>query len=101
MLSVFSSLYAGNLMYYSSLLKAEKATIDLYENFQKQSFRNRCCIACPNGILNLIIPVCRKSKSIIKDVKIDNNLLKLLFRYNLNNFTTPKYTIIMPSRASK
>ena len=73
MLSVFSSLYAGNLMYYSSLLKAEKATIDLYENFQKQSFRNRCCIACPNGILNLIIPVCRKSKSIIKDVKIDDS----------------------------
>jgi len=73
MLSVFSSLYAGNLMYYSSILKAEKVTIDLFENFHKQSFRNRCSIASPNGILNLIIPINRKSKSIIKEVKIDDS----------------------------
>ena len=73
MLSVFSSLYAGNLMYYSSMLKAEMVTIDLFENFHKQSFRNRCCIASPNGILNLVIPINRKSKSIIKEVKIDNS----------------------------
>ena len=73
MLSVFSSLYAGNLMYYSSILKAEKVTIDLFENFHKQSFRNRCSIASPNGILNLIIPINRKSKSTIKEVKIDDS----------------------------
>ena len=73
MLSVFSSLYAGNLMYYSSILKAEKVTIDLFENFHKQSFRNRCSIASPNGILNLIIPINRKSKCIIKEVKIDDS----------------------------
>lgn len=73
MLSLFSSLYAGNLMYYSSILKAEKVTIDLFENFHKQSFRNRCSIASPNGILNLIIPINRKSKSIIKEVKIDDS----------------------------
>ena len=73
MLSLFSSLYAGNLMYYSSILKAEMVTIDLFENFHKQSFRNRCSIASPNGILNLIIPINRKSKSIIKEVKIDDS----------------------------
>ena len=73
MLSVFSSLYAGNLMYYSSMLKAKMVTIDLFENFHKQSFRNRCCIASPNGVLNLVIPINRKSKSIIKEVKIDNS----------------------------
>lgn len=60
-------------MYYSSILKAEKVTIDLFENFHKQSFRNRCSIASPNGILNLIIPINRKSKSIIKEVKIDDS----------------------------
>ena len=73
MLSVFSSLYAGNLMYYSSMLKAGIVTIDLFENFHKQSYRNRCCIASPNGILNLVIPINRQSKSIIKEVKIDNS----------------------------
>ena len=73
---VFSSFYAGNLMYYSSILKAEKVTIDLFENFHKQSFRNRCSIASPNGILDLIIPINRKSKSIIKEVKIDDSKLR-------------------------
>ena len=73
MLSVFSSFYAGNLMYYSSMLKAKMVKIDLFENFHKQSFRNRCCIASPNGVLNLVIPINRKSKSIIKEVKIDNS----------------------------
>ena len=73
MFSIFSSLYAGNLMYYSSLLKAEAIKIDLFENFQKQSYRNRCSIASPNGILNLIIPIDRKSKSVIKEVKIDDS----------------------------
>lgn len=71
MVSVFSSFYAGNLMYYSSLLKAENPTIDLLENFNKQSYRNRCVIASPNGSLSLVIPVIRKSKNRIKDVKID------------------------------
>jgi len=60
-------------MYYSSLLKAEAIKIDLFENFQKQSYRNRCSIASPNGILNLIIPIDRKSKSVIKEVKIDDS----------------------------
>ena len=71
MVSVFSSFYAGNLMYYSSLLKAENSTIDLLENFNKQSYRNRCVIASPNGSLGLVIPVIRKSKNRLKDVKID------------------------------
>ena len=73
MLSVFSSLYAGNLMYYSSMLKAGIVTIDLFENFNKQSYRNRCCIASPNGTLNLVIPINRQTKSIVKEVKIDNS----------------------------
>ena len=73
MLSVFSSLYAGNLLYYSTILRSEFIQIDLFENYQKQSYRNRCSIASPNGVLNLVIPINRKSKSIIKEVKIDDS----------------------------
>ena len=58
-------------MYYRSLLKAKNPTIDLLENFNKQSYRNRCVIASPNGSLSLVIPVIRKSKNRFKDVKID------------------------------
>ena len=69
---VLSSVYAGNLVYYSLIANSDKIILDVYENFNKQSFRNRCVIASPNGPLKLIIPVFRSSKNIVKDVKIDN-----------------------------
>ena len=73
MKTVLSSVYAGNLMYYSVLAKSSKVYIDGFENFQKQSYRNRCVISGPNGPLKLIIPIIRISKKIVKDVKIDNH----------------------------
>ena len=73
MKTVLSSLYAGNLMYYSVFAKSSKVYIDGFENFQKQSYRNRCVISSPNGPLKLIIPIIRISKNIVKDVKIDNH----------------------------
>jgi hypothetical protein len=60
-------------MYYSVLAKSSKVYIDRFENFQKQSYRNRCVISGPNGPLKLIIPIIRISKNIVKDVKIDNH----------------------------
>jgi hypothetical protein len=69
---VLSSVYAGNLVYYSLIANSNKIILDVYENFNKQSFRNRCVIASPNGPLKLIIPIVRSSKNIVKDVKIDN-----------------------------
>ena len=69
---VLSSVYAGNLVYYSLIANSNKIILDVYENFNKQSFRNRCVIASPDGPLKLIIPVVRSSKNIVKDVKIDN-----------------------------
>ena len=73
MKTVLSSVYAGNLTYYSVLAKSSKVYIDGFENFQKQSYRNRCVISGPNGPLKLIIPIIRISKKIVKDVKIDNH----------------------------
>ena len=73
MKTVLSSVYAGNLMYYSVLAKSSLVYIDGFENFHKQSFRNRCVISSPNGPLKLIIPIIRMSKNIVKDVKIDNH----------------------------
>ena len=73
MKTVLSSVYAGNLMYYSVLAKYSQVYIDEFENFRKQSYRNRCVISSPNGPLKLIIPIIRISKNIVKDVKIDNH----------------------------
>ena len=73
MKTVLSSVYAGNLMYYSVLAKSSQVYIDRFENFRKQTYRNRCVISSPNGPLKLIIPTIRISKNIVKDVKIDNH----------------------------
>ena len=73
MKTVLSSVYAGNLWYYSVFAKSSKVYIDGFENFRKQSYRNRCVISSPNGPLKLIIPIIRISKNIVKDVKIDNH----------------------------
>ena len=73
MKTVLSSVYAGNLRYYSVLAKSSQVYIDGFENFRKQSYRNRCVISSPNGPLKLIIPIIRISKNIVKDVKIDNH----------------------------
>ena len=71
---VLSSVYAGNIDYYSSLISSNSAVIDIHEFFRKQSYRNRCVIAGANGPLNLIVPIQRGSgKTKVKDIKIDHS----------------------------
>ena len=71
---VLSSVYAGNIDYYSSLIASKSAIIDIHEFFRKQSYRNRCVIAGANGPLNLIVPIQRGSgKTKVKDIKIDHS----------------------------
>jgi hypothetical protein len=54
---IFSSHYLAPIAYYFHLIKGTTATIDSYENYVKQTYRNRCCILSPNGIQNLTIPL--------------------------------------------
>ena len=55
--NVFSSHYLGPIEYYFHLINCKNVTIDTYENYVKQTYRNRCCILSPNGIQNLTIPL--------------------------------------------
>ncbi|MDR1886644.1 MAG: WbqC family protein [Prevotellaceae bacterium] len=60
-----------NLQYFSKLLQGE-VIIEQYENYVKQTFRNRCEILTANGIIPLTVPVKRNASKIkIRDVKID------------------------------
>lgn len=70
---VLSSAYLGNVHYYTKLLSG-CAVIDPYENYQKQSYRNRCEILTANGVTALTVPVYYSSlkKCCTKDVLIDN-----------------------------
>jgi hypothetical protein len=67
-----STAYLPPVEYFYILNKYENIIIDVFENYQKQSYRNRCVIYSPNGPLNLVIPVIRpqKPKTIVKDVII-------------------------------
>lgn len=64
--------FFGPIQYYTKLLKYETAYIEQYENFNKQTYRNRCVILGGNGPIQLIVPVVkgRGTKILIKDLKI-------------------------------
>ena len=68
--------YIPNLRYFSRFLISKSIILDDKSLFRKQSYRNRSYILSANGILPLIVPVCKgRSTTIFKDIRIDNTLL--------------------------
>jgi hypothetical protein len=51
----------------------KEVILEQHDSYIKQSYRNRCMIMGPNGIISLSIPVINKHgvKSIMRDVQID------------------------------
>jgi len=70
---IVSIAYFPPVQYFSQIVNSDKIIIEQYENYTKQSYRNRCEILSPNGKQTLSIPVIKNSgnKQLIKDVKID------------------------------
>ena len=69
---LLSTAYFAPIQYYSEFLKSEKVYVEQYENFIKQTYRNRCLVLGGNGPIQLIVPVVkgRGPKILIKDLKI-------------------------------
>jgi hypothetical protein len=69
---LLSSCYLAPVEYYSALFRAEKGIIEIHDNYQKQSYRNRCNIAGANGVLSLTIPVVKPTQTQckMKDIRI-------------------------------
>lgn len=67
-----SSLYLAPIEYYSVLFRSSQAVIDIHENYQKQSYRNRCHIYGANGVMPLSIPIEKTTtpKCPMKDIRI-------------------------------
>ena len=61
--AIFSTAYLAPIEYYIEYIKTNKPILELSENYQKQSYRNRCCIMSANNILNLTIPIQKNKKS--------------------------------------
>ncbi|MBA2612991.1 MAG: WbqC family protein [Bacteroidetes bacterium] len=71
---LLSTAYWPNLHYFYYILNSERITIESYENYQKQSYRNRTQILTANGKLDLSIPIKKINiKELIKDVEISYN----------------------------
>ncbi len=70
---ILSTTYLGPVYYYSRFFLSYPVLIEKYENYLKQSYRNRCIIYGANGPLTLVVPVQRGSfhKTAIKELEID------------------------------
>ena len=64
--------YFPSIEYFVLLSNYEKVQVEAHENYEKQSYRNRCYILGSNKIQALTVPVLNgNSKVIVKDIKID------------------------------
>lgn len=70
-----SSAYLAPIEYYSKLLTYDTVYIEQYDNYIKQTYRNRCNILGPGGILPLSIPTVRPEtlKCAMKDIRISDH----------------------------
>ena len=86
--ALLSVAYLPPIDYFRAMIAYGGYAIERYENYQKQSYRNRCRIYSANGIIPLVIPVIRgesrqqcenslheqcnpQYKQLITEVKID------------------------------
>ncbi len=72
---LLSTAYFPPAEYFFLIAHSSKVLIEKWENYHKQTYRNRCLILGANGPLMLTVPVLRGSfhKTPLRDLKIDNS----------------------------
>mgnify|MGYP001508752136 CR=1 FL=1 len=70
-----SSAYLAPIEYYAKLLAYDKVFIEQHDHYVKQTYRNRCTIAAPDGELVLSIPTVKPDtlKCPLKDIRISDH----------------------------
>jgi hypothetical protein len=70
---LLSTAYFGPIRYFSRFLLFPKRIIERFDNYTKQTYRNRCRIYAANGILSLSVPVLKgpEHKTKVRDIRID------------------------------
>ncbi len=67
--------YLPSIEYFCLLLLHREIVIEKHENYQKQTYRNRCYINTANGTQTLTVPITEKNgKVLIKDARIDHSM---------------------------
>ncbi|TDQ27756.1 WbqC family protein [Tenacibaculum caenipelagi] len=75
-MSLFIPTYFAPISQYSAIYQTEAVIFEMEDNYQKQTYRNRCYIYGANGKLALNIPVKHKTKQgrkKTKDTLVENN----------------------------
>lgn len=70
--AIFTTAYFPPISYFMALLPFKSVYIEAFENYQKQSYRNRAYIAGPNGKQSLSVPVIKTNgnHTSIKDITL-------------------------------
>jgi WbqC-like protein family len=67
--------YLPNIEYFVAISQFDEICLEVCENYQKQSYRNRCKILTTNKIDNLVVPVSKNQpKELLKNIRIDYSL---------------------------
>ncbi|WP_218599546.1 WbqC family protein [Polaribacter sp. NJDZ03] len=79
-MSLFIPTYFGPISQYTEIVKSDAVIFEMEDNFQKQSYRNRCYVYNSNGKQLLNIPVKDKNKGTsqrkkTKDLLVDNDAI--------------------------
>ncbi len=64
--------YLPPVSWFAVFIQSEEIVLEQYENFPKQTYRNRSTIYGANGRLSLIIPISHNGKRAIKDIEISH-----------------------------
>lgn len=67
--ALLSSTYFGPVQWYQKLYRYDQVRVEAYDNFTKQTYRNRCVIATTNGVQALTVPVERAESGLGPDGK--------------------------------
>ena len=67
--------YFPSIATFVAIIKAETTVLEVHDNYQKQTYRNRCYIYAANGKLQLSVPVVfsQKNRQKYSEVKIAND----------------------------
>ena len=67
--------YLAPVQYYCKLLAYDRTVVEQYDHYAKQTYRNRCVIAAPDGPLALTIPTVKPDnpKCPVRDIRISDH----------------------------
>ncbi|MGM5629582.1 WbqC family protein [Apibacter raozihei] len=92
-MTVLPIFYFAPVSYFALALQSDKLLLEKWENFPKQTYRNRCIIQGANGKLPLIIPTEHTGARIFKDIKISyaSNWMNLHWKSIKSSYQSSPY----------